>query len=102
MPWIAACSVDDLPDDGDSFKVETTPPIAVFNSDGQYFATADTCTHAEFSLSEGYVEDCTVECPVHLATFCLKTGAALKLPATETLQTYPVRVSGDAIEIDVP
>ncbi|MEU4650145.1 bifunctional 3-phenylpropionate/cinnamic acid dioxygenase ferredoxin subunit [Nocardia fluminea] len=102
MPWITACSINDVPDDGDSFRADLIPPIAIFNSDGEYFATADTCTHAAFALSDGYVENRTVECPVHLATFCLRTGKPLKMPATEPLATFEVRVEGDSILIEIP
>ncbi len=54
-------------------------------------------------MSEGYLEDdATVECPLHAASFCLKTGKALCLPATDPLTTYPVHVEGGDIFIDLP
>ena len=54
-------------------------------------------------MSDGYVEDDgTVECPLHAARFCLKTGAALCQPATEPLKTYPVVLLDGAVYVDVP
>lgn len=101
MTWIKACPVDDLPE-GEGRQVEgTTPPVAVFNSDGEFFATADTCSHADSSLSEGYVEDGKVECVWHFASFCLRTGAAEMLPATEPIATYEVKVKADDIYVKV-
>ncbi|EED0922559.1 3-phenylpropionate/cinnamic acid dioxygenase subunit beta [Escherichia coli] len=47
-------------------------------------------------------DDATVECPLHAASFCLKTGKALCLPATDPLTTYPVHVEGGDIFIDLP
>jgi 3-phenylpropionate/trans-cinnamate dioxygenase ferredoxin subunit len=53
-------------------------------------------------MSDGYVEDdATVECPLHAARFCLKTGAALCQPATDPLRTYPVSISDGLVYIDV-
>lgn len=102
MTWTTVCSTADVAEDGDSFRVDSTPRITVFNSGGELFATADTCSHAAFSLADGYVEAATVECPVHLATFCLRTGAALKMPAKDPIATYPVKADGDAVVVDLP
>jgi nitrite reductase/ring-hydroxylating ferredoxin subunit len=73
-------------------------PVAVFNSGGQFFAIADTCSHEEASLSEGTVVDpCTVECPLHGAQFDLRTGMALCLPATRPVATYDVEVADGVV-----
>ena len=48
--------------------------IALFNVDDQYYAIADTCTHAACSLSEGHVEGTTVSCPFHGAEFNISNG----------------------------
>jgi len=54
-------------------------------------------------MSEGYIEDdCTVECPVHTAHFCLKTGKALTQPATVDLTTFETLVEDDAVYVFVP
>lgn len=101
MPWIKACKVGDIEPGGEGFKLDVDPPIAVFNVDGEFYAIDDTCSHGQSSLSEGYVEDCAVECNWHFAKFDLRTGRALCLPATVDLRTYPVRVEGDEILIEV-
>jgi 3-phenylpropionate/trans-cinnamate dioxygenase ferredoxin subunit len=68
-----------------------------------YHVVDDTCTHERCSLGDGLLEDDVVECPCHGATFDLRTGAALILPATKPLRVYPVRTTADgALEIDVP
>lgn len=89
-----ACDVDDL-EPGTSVLVEgTRPPIALHRTEaGEFFATADTCTHEEFSLSEdGEIEGTELICPLHMARFDLPTGRALCLPATLALATYDVEV----------
>lgn len=67
----------------------------------EVFAIADTCTHAEASLTEGDVIGFTIECWLHGAQFDLRTGEVLSLPATVNLKTYVVRVDGDSVTIDI-
>ncbi len=75
--------------------------IAVFNVGGDFYAIDDLCPHAEGPLSEGYVEGLEVECPWHAVCFNLKTGAHSGPPAESDVKTYPVRVSGDDVEVEV-
>ncbi|ETS30847.1 bifunctional 3-phenylpropionate/cinnamic acid dioxygenase ferredoxin subunit [Photorhabdus temperata] len=101
MSQLFACTVEELPD-GEARKVEYTPDIALFHYNGEFFAVDDRCSHGNASISEGYLEDnATVECPLHTASFCLRTGRALCLPATDPLKTYPVVVEGGKIYITV-
>ena len=76
-------------------------PIALFRVGDNYYATCDVCTHEEASLSEGEVEGEIVECPLHGARFNVRTGEVKSLPAVVRLKTYPVRIVGDAIEVEV-
>ena len=66
--------------------------VAVFNVDGQFYATDDRCSHGDASLSDGFLEGCVVECPFHAGTFDVCTGKALGYPATESLRTHPIRI----------
>lgn len=102
MEKIHVCSTADLPP-GEARRVDTSPAVAVFNLHGEFYALADLCTHGNASMAEGYLEDdCTVECPVHTARFCLKTGKALTQPATVDLATYEVAVEGDELYVLLP
>jgi 3-phenylpropionate/trans-cinnamate dioxygenase ferredoxin component len=71
----------------------------LYRSEGEFFATDNRCTHAEALMSEGYLEDGCIECPLHQARFDIRTGAALCAPATEPLRTYPVKREGEEIYI---
>jgi 3-phenylpropionate/trans-cinnamate dioxygenase ferredoxin subunit len=99
MPLRRVCAVSDLPPGG--VKRIDDPAIAVFNVEGTLFAISDICTHAEASLSEGTVDGEIVECPLHGATFDLRTGEALTPPAVESVQTFPVVTQGDEIYVEV-
>ena len=71
--------------------------LALFrNSMGEFFATQDSCTHELWSLGEDSdLDDNKVTCPLHMACFDIRTGAALSLPATQPLTTYAVEVDPD-------
>jgi 3-phenylpropionate/trans-cinnamate dioxygenase ferredoxin component len=76
-------------------------PIAlVRDSDGVVHAIGDTCTHGDISLSEGFVEDDTLECWAHGSKFSLTTGAALTLPAYEPVPIFTVTIVDGDIYID--
>ena len=67
------------------------------DDDGCVWALNNTCTHAEASLAEGWIEDGYVECPLHSSKFCLKTGAVQGLPATRDAVAHRVEVSDGEI-----
>lgn len=76
----------------------TDADIAVFHAeDGNFYALDDTCTHETASLADGWIEGTEVECPVHSAKFCLKSGTALCMPATIAARTHKVEVSGQDV-----
>ena len=69
--------------------------IALFNLDGTFFAIKDVCTHDQAPLSEGELDGDTIVCPWHGACFSVRTGEALSLPATEPVETFPVKLPID-------
>ena len=71
--------------------------ILLANVDGTIHAVSDLCSHADASLSDGYIEEGEVECPLHGSRFNLTTGEALNLPADEPLKVYEIKVEGDDI-----
>ena len=75
--------------------------VALYNIDGQLYATHNICTHAQALLSDGFLEGDVIECPLHGGRFEVKTGKGLGAPITCDLKTLPVRVEGDAIQVDV-
>ncbi|MFC7430367.1 MULTISPECIES: non-heme iron oxygenase ferredoxin subunit [unclassified Agrococcus] len=73
----------------------------VRDSAGAIHALGDRCTHGDISLSEGFVEDDTLECWAHGSRFSLRTGHPLNLPAYEPVPVYPVTIDGDDVLVDV-
>ena len=95
---IPVCPVDDLPP-GEALRVEADVPLAVFNVDGELFAIDDTCTHQDASLTDGYLEGCWVECPLHSSTFDLRTGRPKGPPAKVAVRTHAVSVVDGVIHV---
>jgi len=75
--------------------------IALYDMDGQIFATDDICTHAYAKLSDGWMEKGEIECPLHAGRFHIKTGKATAAPCIDDVKTYEVRVEGDEIQVKV-
>jgi 3-phenylpropionate/trans-cinnamate dioxygenase ferredoxin component len=98
--WHAAGAVDEIEVDG-AMVIPAKPPVAVFRLEDGFFATDNTCTHAQSSLAEGYIEDATVECEFHFAKFDIRTGKALTPPAVIPLVTYPVAVRDGIVYVDL-
>lgn len=75
--------------------------IAIFNLGGTYYAIGDTCTHRGGPLSAGLVADEVVTCPWHGARYNIKTGAVLSPPAPQGVKSFPVRVTGNDVEVEI-
>ena len=75
--------------------------IAVFNLGGVYYAIDENCPHRGGPLSEGRIAGEVVVCPWHGARFEIKTGAVVGPPAAVGVKSYPVRVNGGDVEVDV-
>lgn len=101
MSLVRACAVGDVaPESALAVEVGRTE-VAIVRSGERFYAIADECSHASVPLSEGDVEDCTVECYLHGSRFDLRTGEPLGLPATQPVAVYRCRVVGDDVLVDL-
>lgn len=94
-------SAGEIPEGGAiRVKLPNGTPVAVFKVEGKLYAIGDTCSHEESSLSDGELDEETVECPKHGAVFDLATGKNLTLPATKPVPSFPVRVEGEDVYVE--
>src|SRR3954453_22220655 len=94
-------SVGELPEGGAVRVIVDGVPVAVVrDEEGHVHAIDDTCTHAEVSLSEGEVEDCTIECWLHGSRSGLRPAQPTALPAIRPVAVYPVTIDGNDIFVD--
>ena len=101
LPRVKVCPLTDLPP-GEMLKASVEPPIAIYNVDGEVFATSDICSHDRFFLTDGYLDGDKVECSLHFAQFCVRTGRATMAPATKPIATYEVTVDDGEIYVEFP
>jgi naphthalene 1,2-dioxygenase ferredoxin component len=97
--WVKAADRGDLAE-GDVLGVLVAGhDIAIYDLDGDLFATDNVCTHAYARLSDGWLDRGEIECPLHAGRFDVKTGAATAPPCTEPVKTYAVRLVGGEIQV---
>jgi 3-phenylpropionate/trans-cinnamate dioxygenase ferredoxin component len=104
MTLVRLCGVDDVPE-GEVRRFEVDHrPIALANLGDEGFRAVDAiCSHAHYFLDEGEVDADlgTIECPKHGSTFDLSSGRPRTLPATLPVETFPVKIEGDDVLIEV-
>jgi anthranilate 1,2-dioxygenase large subunit len=101
MAWQKVASFPRMAEDGVTGVNVDGVPIALYRLGDEIFATHGICTHALAFLSDGWVEDGKIECPLHQGQFDIRTGKALCSPVTEDLRVYPVKRDGDDILINL-
>ena len=95
------CRLDEL-DDDEPFRAEIDGVgYAVFKVGDNVYVTADQCSHGPGLLSEGYVEDCEVECPFHQGKFDIRTGMPTEPPCEVPVSTWTPVVEQGAVFIDI-
>ena len=97
--WVDATSTEALPEGARRMVWLPDRVIALFHVQGGFYAIDDSCPHAGASLFSGQLDGTSVSCRGHglrfeLGSGCMRGGAL-------RVRTYPVRVRGDRIEIDL-
>ena len=99
---VRICAVEDIkPAKAIRVKIGETAIAIVRTKAGDVKALDDKCSHGEISLSEGFVDNETIECWAHGAKFSLTTGEALTLPAFEPVAVYEVIIDNGDIFLEI-
>lgn len=102
MTWHTAAQRSDL-EEGEVFGTEIAgQPVAIYCLGGEFFATHNICTHAHACMSDGYLEDGVIECPLHQARFDIRTGRVLSGPTRVPLASYAIKVEDGQVLVDLP
>ncbi|BDB28403.1 ferredoxin [Cupriavidus sp. TA19] len=99
--WIEAALLSSVPQDDVIAVAVEGREIALYGVDGDVYATDNICTHGHARLCEGFLEGHEIECPLHQGRFDVRNGAAMCAPLTEGIRTYPVRIEGDRVYLDL-
>ena len=102
MPWIDACSTEDI-DAEEAMRFDHGGrTFAIFRNDrDQFYCTDGLCTHEEVHLADGLVMENTIECPKHSSIFDFTTGEVETPPACENLRTYRAKSDGGRVLIEI-
>jgi 3-phenylpropionate/trans-cinnamate dioxygenase ferredoxin component len=100
-PFVRACAVNDLKENGAISVVLGGDEIAIVQTGGEVFAIRDWCSHAAVPLSEGEVDGYSIECWLHGSCFDLRTGQPTSMPATVPVPVYPVKIEGDDVLVSI-
>lgn len=95
--WENVAKLDDIPDDDVVGITAGDREIALYKYQNEIFATDNVCTHGHALLSDGFLEDGEIECPLHQGRFCIKSGQMMCAPLTENIKTYRTRVEGEQV-----
>jgi nitrite reductase/ring-hydroxylating ferredoxin subunit len=99
--WVPGVRASDLsPGHIAAVEVESHR-IAIYNVAGEFFATANVCTHAFALLHEGYLVGDVIECPLHGGCFNVRSGEGLGAPIIHDLKVYATRVVNGEIQIKI-
>lgn len=74
--------------------------IGIYNVNGKFYAMNNICPHLGGMLSYGFLDDQVITCPLHLWEFDVTTGKCI-WPGQERIATYPVKIEGENILVDV-
>ncbi|HEX8603836.1 MAG TPA: anthranilate 1,2-dioxygenase ferredoxin subunit AndAb [Pseudoduganella sp.] len=99
--WHDVGSATDFNEDEPRAVLAGGERVAVFRLGEELYALHDLCTHERVPLSEGFIEDGCIECPLHQGLFDIRTGQPRKAPCTVPVRTYPIRIVDGRVEVDM-
>jgi len=99
MAWTRIADANQLQDDEAVPVTLGSAQYALFRSAGEFHLTDNVCTHQYALLSDGYVEDGCVECPLHGSRFRLEDGSVERGPSAYPQPVYETRVQSGRIAV---
>jgi 3-phenylpropionate/trans-cinnamate dioxygenase ferredoxin subunit len=100
--WTRACATEDVElEEQIRFDHGGRTFLVIRSPEDEFFCIDGICTHEHVHLADGLVMDGIIECPKHSAQFDYKTGEAMRAPACINLRTWPVKVEGGDVFIEI-
>ena len=99
--WIDVTSAENVPED-DVVGIDIAgKSIALYQVEGEIYATDNICTHGNARLCDGFLEGHEIECPLHQGKFDIRNDKAMCAPLTEDVRTYPVKIDDNRVFVDL-
>lgn len=99
--WTKLASLKALPETGIRIVESGDLKIAICRAGTTVYAVEDKCTHDDGPLGEGELDGMLITCPRHGAKFDIRDGSVVRMPAAFPVRTFPVKVEGDDVLVDV-
>jgi naphthalene 1,2-dioxygenase system ferredoxin subunit len=100
-PWVDAMSIDELPTDDVTGVIVAGRDIAIYTVGSEVYATDNLCTHGQARLCDGFLDGHEIECPLHQGKFDVRDGKPSCEPVTEAVRSYPVRIDGQRVYLQI-
>jgi naphthalene 1,2-dioxygenase system ferredoxin subunit len=100
-PWIDALSATELPTDDVMGLLVNGRDIAIYTVGTEVYATDNVCTHGQARLCDGFLEGHEIECPLHQGKFDVRNGRPTCDPVTEAVRSYPVKIEGQRVYLQL-
>jgi len=99
--WMDVLALDAVPEADVTSVIIDGREIALYEVEGEVFATDNLCTHGAARLSDGFLEGREIECPFHQGRFDVCTGKAMCAPLTQDIRVYPVRIENKRVLVNM-
>ena len=99
--WIDVLALDAVPEADVTSVIVDGREIALYEAEGEVFATDNLCTHCAARMSDGFLEGREIECPLHQGRFDVCTGKAMCAPLTQDIRVYPVRIENKRVLVNM-
>ena len=100
-PWTDVMPADELPVDDVKGVIVGGRDIAIYTVGDAVYATDNNCSHGHARLCDGFLDGHEIECPLHQGKFDVRDGQPLCEPATQALRSYPVKVEGSRVFLQI-
>mgnify|MGYP000155534712 FL=1 len=99
--WTDVCALDEIDDEDVRRFDHAGKTYALYRYQDRVYATDGLCSHERVHLADGLVLEHVIECPKHNGRFDIRDGRALGAPVCVNLKTYPARVHGGQVQIQL-
>jgi 3-phenylpropionate/trans-cinnamate dioxygenase ferredoxin subunit len=99
MAWHQVASAEEIREDEATAVTVGQTHIALIRLGDQVYGTSNVCTHQFALMSDGFVEDGCIECPLHQARFDIASGERKDGPECTDLKIFPVRVEAGLVYV---
>ena len=102
MPlWTDAAAIDEIDDEDVKRFDHAGKTFAIYHVDGKVYASDGLCTHEHVHLCDGLVMEHVIECPKHNGRFDIRDGRPLGAPVCVALKTYPAKIEGGRVLVQL-